>query len=225
MERGKVDGLILLGRFPNEVIRKFSNSEKPLLLLDSNFEGPVDSVVSDGFAAEVCAVDLLVKNGHKEILMLAYNHEDYNIDQRVQGFIAGLKKNGINGGRSKVIRSAISHDEIYKLVRERLNSATPPTAIIAINDTMALAIMEKLAQDHIRVPETVSILGYDDDAVSAMAAPPLATIRVDKKKLGQTGAELILKRVSDPNRPVTKLAMPTELIVRNSVARIASPAR
>ena len=225
LERGKVDGLILLGRFPNEVIRKFSNSEKPLLLLDSNFEGPVDSVVSDGFAAEVCAVDLLVKNGHKEILMLAYNHEDYNIDQRVQGFIAGLKKNGINGGRSKVIRSAISHDEIYKLVRERLNSATPPTAIIAINDTMALAIMEKLAQDHIRVPETVSILGYDDDAVSAMAAPPLATIRVDKKKLGQTGAELILKRVSDPNRPVTKLAMPTELIVRNSVARIASPAR
>ena len=220
LQRGKVDGLILLGRFPSDVIRRFSKMDKPLLLLDSNFEGPVDSVVSDGFSAELQAVDHLAKCGHREILMLAYDHEDYNIDQRVQGFVAGLERNGLKGGASNVIRSAVSHQEIFRLLKERLNSKTPCTAIITVNDTMALAMMEALAEDGIRVPETVSILGYDDDAGSAASNPPLSTIRVNKKQLGQMGAELILKRVAEPNRPVTKLALPTELVSRGSVARL-----
>jgi len=220
LRRGKVDGMVLLGGFPGEVIRKFCEVKTPLLLLDSNVEWPVDSVISDGFSAEVKIVDCLVERGHREIVMLAYDMEDSNIDLRVQGFLAGLQKNGLEGGASRVIRNALSHDEIYDTLKKRLRGANPPTAAVAVNDTLAVAMMKRLARDGIRVPRDVSMVGYDDDDISAAAIPPLSTVRVDKKKLGKVGAELILKRVENADCPVTKLSLPTELIIRDSVARL-----
>lgn len=218
--RGKVDGLVLLGRFPSEIIRNFCESKKPILLLDSNAEWPVDSVVSDGFSGEIQAVDHLVQNGHREILMLAYDMEDYNIDQRISGFLAGMQKNGLKAGPSRILRKALAEDDIYASLKKRLDSKTPPTAIMTVNDTLALAMMDRLARDGIQVPEQLSVIGYDDDTISAESIPPLTTLRVDKKKLGETGAELILKRVGDAASPVAKLTLPTELVVRDSVARI-----
>jgi DNA-binding LacI/PurR family transcriptional regulator len=182
----------------------------------------VDSVVSDGFSSEVKIVDYLVENGHREIVMLAYEMEDYNIDLRIKGFLAGLQKHGLAGGETQVHRLGIAHEEIYQALKKRLGSANPPTAVVTVNDTLAVVIMERLADDGIRVPDQVSIVGYDDDTFSSEVAPALTTIRVDKKKLGEVGAELILQRVDAADRPVAKLALPTELIVRESVRQLAS---
>jgi LacI family transcriptional regulator len=84
--QGKVDGMILPGRFPNQIIQNFCRVSAPLLLLDSNAEWPIDSVISDGFTAEINVVRHLQAQGHRNIIMLAYQMEDYNIDLRVQGF-------------------------------------------------------------------------------------------------------------------------------------------
>src|SRR5476651_837398 len=69
--QGKVDGMILLGRFPSQIIQTFCKASSPLLLLDSNVESAIDSVISDGFTAEVNVVNHLVSLGHQNILMLA----------------------------------------------------------------------------------------------------------------------------------------------------------
>ena len=219
VQQGKVDGMVLLGGFPSKIIHNFCELSTPSVLLDSNVEWPVDSVVSDGFSSEVRIVDHLVEYGHREIVMLAYDMEDYNIDQRVKGFLAGLQRHNIPGGNARVIRHALSHDDIYKALKVRLDAPNPPTAIVTINDTLAIAMMERLAQDGIAIPGQVSIVGYDDDKFSAETSPPLTTVRVDKKNLGEVGAELILKRIEEGDRPISKLALPTELVIRNSVRR------
>jgi len=220
VQRGKVDGMILLGAFPEKIIHNFCELSTPLVLLDSNVEWPVDSVVSDGFSAEVKIVAQLAEYGHREIVMLAYDMEDYNIDLRIKGFRAGLQKCGLRSGASVVIQRGVSHDEIYNAFKTRLQSANPPTAAVTVNDTLAIEIMERLVRDGIGIPEQVSIVGYDDDAFSASANPPLSTIRVEKKKLGQIGAKLILERIETPNRPVAKLTLPTELVIRESIRRL-----
>jgi LacI family transcriptional regulator len=222
LQRGKVDGMILLGGFPSKIIHNFCKLNTPLVLLDSNVEWPVDSVVSDGFSSESNIVNHLVEYGHREIVMLAYDMEDYNIDQRVKGFLAGMQRNDLPGGRARVIRNFISHDDIYKALKSRMEAPKPPTAVVTVNDTLAIAMMERLAQDGFRIPEQVSIIGFDDDAFSAQASPPLSTIRVDKKKLGEVGAELILTRIEAGDRPISKLALPTELIIRKSVQRLSA---
>jgi LacI family transcriptional regulator len=217
--QGKVDGMIMLGRFPNQVIQTFCKVSSPLLLLDSNSEWPLDSAISDGFSAEMNVVNYLKAQGHRNIVMLAYQQEDYNIDLRIQGFLAGLSMCGL-GTEAAVIREWISHDDIYRALSERLKGANPPTAVVTVNDKLAMVMVERMRADGIKVPERVSIVGYDDDVVMLDNRPFLTTVRVDKRKLGQVGAELILKRIETPDTPVMKLRLPTEFVVRESVARI-----
>jgi LacI family transcriptional regulator len=220
--QGKVDGMILLGRFPSQIIQNFCKASSPLLLLDSNVESAVDSVISDGFTAESNVVSYLVSQGHKNIVMLAYDMEDYNIDLRVQGFLSGMSMCGLDAGPSSVIREWLSHDDIYPALRERMNSSTPPTAVVAVNDTLAMAMIKRLKDDGIRLPEQLSIIGYDDDMFMVDGRPFLSTVRVDKKELGRVGAELILKRLAFREAPVVKLRLPTEFIARESVSRVVT---
>jgi LacI family transcriptional regulator len=217
LTRGKVDGMILLGRFPAKIIESFCQVSSPILLLDSNVEWPIDSVISDGFSAEINVVNHFVSRGHRNVLMLAYDMEDYNIDLRVRGFLAGLNQCGLAGGPESVIREWLSHDDIYIALRKRLDSSNPPTAIAAINDALAMAMIKRLADDGIQVPEQISVVGYGDDIATIDNRPFLSTVRVNKKELGRIGAELILKRVITPTSPVVKLRLPVEFITRDSV--------
>ncbi len=218
LQQGKVDGLILLGRFPSEIIQRFCKFGTPLVLLDSSAEWPVDSVVCDGFSAEVDVVAQLHALGHRRIVMLAYSHEDSNIDQRIQGFLSGMKALGCADGRSSVIRDFMRHDDIYAALRKRLDDAEPPTAVIAVNDTLALDIMARLQADGLRVPDKVSVVGFDDDTASATSSPALSTVRVDRERLGRLGVELIMNRLKDPAAPVVRSLLPAEVVFRQSVA-------
>lgn len=220
LTKGKVDGMILLGRFPNKIIQRFSQLAVPLLLLDSNVEWPIDSVISDGFSAQISVVNHLVSRGHRSIVMAAYPMEDYNIDLRVQGFLAGMRHCDLEVSAKSIIQNRISHDDIYANLCERMKGPNPPTAVVAINDTLAMTLIQRLANDGIRVPDQLSIVGYDDDDayVSIGNRPFLSTVRVNKKELGRVGADLILKRIASPNSPVVKLRLPIELVERKSVA-------
>jgi LacI family transcriptional regulator len=94
-----------------------------------------------------------------------------------------------------------------------------PTAIVAVNDTLAMALIKRLEKDGIHVPDHLSIVGYDDDDqyTSVGNHPFLSTVRVNKKELGRVGADLILKRIASPSAPVVKLRLPVEFIGRESV--------
>lgn len=222
--QGKVDGMILMGGFPSSIARGFGYAQAPLILLDSNVEHPIDSVVSDGFSAEIQVVEHLVSFGHREIVMLAYSKEDYNTDLRVQGFLAGLEQFGLRG-EGQVMRNAFSHDEIYNALCDRLRGPQSPTAIVAVNDTLAMVMIDRLRKDGIRVPHDLSVVGYDDDDIELNNEDFLTTVRVNKKELGRTGAELMIKRILSPLTPVVKLRLPVEFVSRKSVARLEhSPA-
>ena len=219
LTRGKVDGMILLGRFPNKIVQRFGELSVPLLLLDLNVEWPIDSVISDGFSAELNVVNHLVSQGHKSIVMAAYDMEDYNIDLRVQGFLAGLRQCGLEASEKNVIRNHLSHDDIYASVKDYVKGPNAPTAIVAVNDTLAMALIKRLEKDGIHVPGHLSVVGYDDDdqCITMGGHAFLSTVRVNKKELGRVGADLILKRIATPNAPVVKLRLPVEYIGRESV--------
>ncbi len=221
LRQGKIDGMILLGRFPESIIRDFTEAQTPLLLLDSNAEWAVDSVVSDGWSGELEVVNHLVSMGHRRLVMLAYGWDDYNIDLRVQGFLAGLNRYGLEGGSEAVIRTSHLDEPLYEVLRQRLAGPNAPTALVAVNDTMARKMIRWLRADGFQVPGQISVVGFDDDVMPGFDPdPPLSTVQVDKKELGRVGAELILKRIASPSAPVSKLRMPVKFIARSSVARL-----
>lgn len=216
----KVDGMIMLGHFPAKIVENLCAVCSPLLLLGFNTEWPVDSVISDGFSAEVEVVNQLVRRGHHHIVMAAYGTEDRNFDLRVQGFLAGMAKAGLPGVGQNVMREGLSEEDIYRSLLLRLREPNPPTAVVAINDTLALAIIKRLQEDGYRIPEQISIVGYGDDVLMSEPDSFLSTVRVNKRRLGRIGAEVILNRVREPDAPVVRLRLPAEFIPRESLSRI-----
>ncbi len=217
----RVDAAIMLGAFPAKLIEQLHGNGVPLLLLDSSIEGlPADSVTTDGFNASRIVVDHLVSRGHREIVMLAYEMEDYNIDLRSRGFLAGLQHHGLPAG-SALIRNFTYNVEGFPVLLQRLRSARPPTAVVCVNDNLAAYMTQHVREAGFRVPEDVSFVGFDDDVYSRESIPPLTTVAVDKPALGRIGAECLVRRLQDPAAPVALLRLPVHLVERESVATIA----
>ena len=219
LRQGKVDGIILLGRFPRKRVVDLNDYGIPLVQLDGFRELlKVDYVTSDGYSASEQIVDHLVKLKHRRIAFVAYNHEDTNANQREAGFLAAVGKHHLSFAECKNIRDIGNTTEAYEMIKLMLESETPPTAIVAVNDTLAVELVDLLQKDGYSVPQDVSVFGFNDDADSKKSNPQISTVRIDKIKLAQIGAKMIIDRIESPDLPHQKASLPTELIHRDSVA-------
>lgn len=216
----RVDAAILLGAFPFKLIERLSQLGTPLLLLDSNLdELPIDSITTDGFSAGKRVVEHLYEHGHRRIVMFAYDLEDYNIDTRMRGFLAAMKDHGLPT-KDSVVRNFTRDRDGLPILLKRLRAAAAPTAVVCVNDTMAAFMLQGVRTAGFKVPEHVSFVGYDDDTYARDCIPALTTVAVDKAELGRNGAEIIRRRIEQPDLPVSKSRVPVQLIVRNSVATL-----
>lgn len=219
IRQGKVDGIILLGGFPRTEVRKMVSYALPVLHLDNYRERiKIDYVTTDGFAACSHIVDHLVRLGHRRIVFMAHSHEDTNADQREAGFLAAVKRHDLPPTLSISIRNFAGTDDGYERLRPLLMSKRPPTAVLCVNDTLAVEIIAKAQTDGFKVPADLSVFGYNDDQHSRNCSPPLSTVKVDKAALGRIGSETIIKRIQDPDTPVTAMLLPVELVHRASEA-------
>ena len=149
--------------------------------------------------------------------MLAYSMADYNTDQRCEGFVSSLKRHKISRPKSRVIRDYETTEEFVEWAVERMGQENPPTAIYAVNDTLAYYLIKGLQENGIRVPEDVSVVGVDDDIIAAKSEPGLTTVRVNKRDVGDIGAKLLLDKVANPKKKVDNVLQEVSLVVRDSV--------
>jgi len=101
-----------------------------------------------------------------------------------------------------------------------LNSDQPPTAIFASNDTMAMAAMDAVRDKGLRVPEDVSILGFDDIPQAAMVRPALTTVRQPLEQMGRVATQMLLDILKNAQINPTRIELPTELIIRSTTAAL-----
>jgi LacI family transcriptional regulator len=223
VQQGKVDGIVMLGRFPRADVKRISDYGVPLLQLD-NFRSQikVDYVTSDGFTGSKEIVDELVKLRHRRIVFMAYSHEDTNADQREAGFQAAAEAHQLPKTLSTSIRDFEDTQTAYSRLKKLLQSKRPPTAVVAVNDTLAIELQQCLQQDGYSIPEDISIVGFDDDDICQKATPKMSSVRVDKKLLGKTGAQMIIDRINNPQNATKSVHMPVEVVLRDSVGTPSS---
>jgi LacI family transcriptional regulator len=217
IREGSVDGIILMGGCPDEFKKSLSEVNLPFLLLDTDIEGGgVDSVTSDGFRAMIGMVSFLHGQGHRKLLMLRHEEDNYNELSRCMGFEAEARRLGLD---AEVVKTE-TNDEATLEIIARMNAADPITAVCTVNDDMAADILHKLLARGIKVPEEVSITGFDDTEFSHATHPPLTTVRIDRKHMGVEGAKTILSRIATNHAPPRKLVIPFEVVERDSVKRV-----
>ncbi|AUS96003.1 hypothetical protein CDQ84_02830 [Clostridium thermosuccinogenes] len=217
----RVDGLIIFSTYANheDTIRK-AKEIVPIVTVQSSFDG-VDCINTTDEKGAYDAVSYMIKCGHKHIAFLTYGYDNTTILDRKKGYIRALEDNGIPVDEKLIISSEFKPNCGYHMTQELLDKAPYVTAIFAYNDQIALGVYLCLQKRGLRIPEDISVVGYDDTELATLVNPSLTTVGQPRKEMGTSAAELLVKRIRERKSfiPQTVL-LPTTLIERESVRKL-----
>ncbi len=225
-----IDGLLIVGGGDNAAIyKKLARRKVPTVFVDRELATIGDaSVLIDNIDAAKSAVAYLVSLGHKEIGYISYPTESQTIvKNRYRGYCKGLKDNGIVYNEDFVIIDDAYLDQelegkdmdiTFNLMQAYIAKKRLPTAFITISDIVAYGLLKALRVSNIKVPEEVSVIGFDNIIFDNYVCPPLTTVKQPKKLMGITGMNLLLDIVEGKDIEKRKITLPTKIIVRESTA-------
>lgn len=177
----------------------------------------VPAVHADDYGGARAAAAHLIAQGHRRVGVVSSAPRPFALDERMRGLEDALTAAGLRLDAQLVATGDFSTVSGEAAGHRLLGRPAPPTAIFALNDRMAIGVARAAAARGLRVPEQLSVLGFDDIALAAMFTPPLTTVRQPGYRLGETAAETLFLLL-DGLPAATPLVIPTELIVRASVA-------
>jgi len=176
----------------------------------------VPSVVIHQHHGARLATQHLIERGHRAICEITGPMEWSGAKQRHEGWLAVLAEAGIRPGAS--VEADWTPLGGYRAAHRLLDEGERFTALFAGNDQMALGAMRALREAGLRIPQDVSIVGFDDVPEAAYFEPPLTTVRQDFTTLGQQAVELLLARMAVPDAPAHQRVLYPVLVERASVA-------
>ncbi len=170
------------------------------------------------------ATQHLLNLGHRQIAMITGPRGLNSVENRPQGFRQALQSAGVAPNPELIIEGqSWWHRAGYDGAQALLNKKLPFTALFAQNDRLARGAMMALNEASLKVPQDISIVGYDDIPEAEFAAPPLTTIRQPMRAVGQAAAQLLITLIEDPNAVPQQLLFKAELVSRSSCA-VLTPA-
>ncbi len=220
IEEQHIDGLIMAGAFIDETVQMVGRrSEVPIVLVDGHAPGlSFDTIVTDNYGGAQSAVRHLIENGHTRIGLVGWNpHSPPGIHQRQQGYSDTLAMHRLE---PFVAQSDLSRESGQHAARRLLDPARKVSAIFACNDETALGVMNAVRSLNLEIPRDLSLVGFDNIDLAAEVSPPLTTIHVHKTWMGSQGVQMLIDRLRMPQRPKIITTITTDLIRRDSVARI-----
>ncbi|MCD6386267.1 LacI family DNA-binding transcriptional regulator, partial [Candidatus Sumerlaeota bacterium] len=228
----RVDGLIAApinqpGNNNLETYQEIVDRNIPVVII--NYPFPLeksDFVGVDDYPAAQEATEYLISLGHRRI---AFFHDVFAVGEaRLKGYISTLKKHGIPVEKELIFMRDIQHEGIRKGIGDELDGfifcqkalamQDPPTAIFCSNDAIAIGAYRAIAEQGLKIPEDISILGFDNVPYSAFLYVPLTTISQPMEEIGRTAFHLLLERINSPERSSRRVLVETELVIRSSCA-------
>jgi DNA-binding LacI/PurR family transcriptional regulator len=179
------------------------------------------SVRVDNVAASREAAEHLIGVGHRRVAFLGGPASSTTVQDRAQGYRDALKVAGL--GAPVVRYGDFTEESGYAATREILAAVPPPTALLCANDRIALGAYAATADAGRRVPEDVSVVGFDDTPIARYVRPTLTTVAIPTYEMGRAAMRLLLAQLGGSASPQLE-TMPTRLVVRDSVAPPAPPA-
>ncbi|SEE20368.1 LacI family DNA-binding transcriptional regulator [Ruania alba] len=179
----------------------------------------IDLVTVDTYTGSRTAVDYLAGLGHRDI---AFIGSATMASGRYRGYEDSLIEHGIPVRESLVEVGPLNRDFGFDAMTALLDQHPRPTAIFAVNDATALGVVQAAHRHHLRVPDDLSVVGYDDVDLAAHSTPPLTTVAQPIRRLGEEAVRLMLDRLSGTaDDTPTEVRLDSELIIRESCAPLA----
>lgn len=221
--RERVDGTLIISLPPTrEDLQRFERAQLPIVLLDVN--NPelknFNRVIVDDVEGGHKATEHLLELGHRRIGYISDSFDDpffFSASRkRFEGYRQGLAEAGLEVDPQLYRQGDHGRYEAQRLAAEMLKLDDPPTAIFAASDTQALGVLEAARELELRVPEDLSVIGYDDVEFADYVG--LTTVRQQLFESGQVGLQLLLDVISESTREPVCIEMPSELVARSTTA-------
>jgi LacI family transcriptional regulator len=162
------------------------------------------------------AAEYLIKLGHQRIGFITGWMDLGCSRDRLDGYKSALRTHHLPIENSLIFEGDFHQPSGYEGANTFLNLSSPPTAIFASNDVMAMGAIEAVRVHGLRIPEDMSILGFDDIPQVANLHPRLTTVRQPLEQMGRVAVQMLLDILKDPQKPASRIELPTELVVRDS---------
>ncbi len=212
-----LSGIIIQGlRTDDEYYQEVMRSKLPCVLIDIKSENNrAGSVSIDNISASSDAVDLLIKNGHKNIAFVNGKIATSVSKLRLEGYLRRIKEENIEINDKYIITANFSETEAYEKMLKFIPDNPEVTAVFCASDLMAIGAMKAIEELGKRVPEDIAVIGFDDILISGYTKPTLTTVHQDFYKMGFEASEMLYKIVKNNIQPYEKIT-PYEIIIRQS---------
>ncbi|WP_338788760.1 LacI family DNA-binding transcriptional regulator [Metabacillus sp. FJAT-53654] len=216
----RVDGAIIQGiKTDDPYLQEVVNSDIPCVLIDYPIQSEnVGHVTTDNKLGAKKAVNHLIELGHRNIAMVNGHSKAFVSNMRFEGYREALQEAGISYKKEWVVNGRFEEEEGKLQAIKLLEKYPEITAIFSASDLMALGILEGAKELGRKVPEDLSVVGYDDILLAGYSNPPLTTISQNIFQLGYQAANLLIKMLEGTLEPHV-ITLGTKLVVRESTAK------
>lgn len=219
----RVDGLIFVGGQLSESVMAEVGRKTPVIVVARSMASMVENCIHfDNFQAAYDLTRYLLDMGHRNIAHITakmhYQKTVSDVSQRCDGYVQALTDAGIPVDPQLIVEGNLMQQSGALAMEMLLMAKRPFSAIFAANDQMAFGARLALYRRGIRVPDDISLVGFDDEMTAAFTVPPLTTVRQPSIEMGQAAAAAILDLID--GKQVTHQTFNSQLIVRESVSRL-----
>ena len=217
----KVDAVIYVGMFDRDITGVIPDINKPVIIAYSTSEDAHTCFVTyenENISTEITRH--LIDAGHRNIAVISGLAHTPPAQQRLKGVHRAFSEAGIVLNSQMVKNGDWERDSGYFCMKDLLSEATLPTAVFVMNDIMAIGAMDAIKEAGLRVPEDISIIGFDNRDVSEYVSPKLTTAEIDLKAIGYTAAQTVVEKLSGKNKSENRITIPSKMIFRETVDKI-----
>lgn len=222
--RGKqIDGVLLLrSKKEDKLIDELTKINFPFVIVGRpEKKDKYYWVNNDNVKASERMVDYLIEKGHRKIAMII-GDDNYILNKdRLEGYHNSFKKHGLKVNNDLIVQSKkIDYQSIYLLSQKMIKEHPEITAFYGISDTMAYTIMQAMNDLNVKIPDDLSIVGFNNNPMSKIVSPPLTTVDINIYLLGNKATELLIGVINGKIDNFQHTVVPTNIIERGSCKKI-----
>jgi LacI family transcriptional regulator len=216
-----VDGVIMADVIGNEKqFQRLAKEGVPLVMINRNLgQEDVSYVAVNNFKGAYEAIEFLIHHGHKKIAHLAGDLRVQCAQERLEGYKAALEKNGIEKNDNYIKVTNFSRKDARAKLEEMFSKKEPPSAVFCCSDEVASEVLSFAEEGKIKVPDELSIIGFDDNPHCLYGNLMLTTVRQPLKAMATQAVKILKDHIEGEATP-QKVVLDTEIIIRDTVSFI-----
>ena len=217
-----LDGIIIIGMYPDAFYQQMKTSQIPIVLIDSYCNDHYfHNVRIDDAYGSYLATKHVIECGHRDISFFCGRIKENGVmKKRLAGYKNALGEAGLPFSTDYVFEGNIDYDSGIVSVNKLLDKKSPVTAIVAAADILAIGAMKGLYERGARIPDDISVMGFDDLEIAQYLTPGLSTIKQQISQKGETAIQLLMNHIADNCVTKQECVLPVKLIERGSVKKV-----